>query len=354
MSVEEKRKVLAKLKKDIEDLKYAAADTSLDEVCERAAVPQSERLSTRSVALLRGHFAKVYAMQWCPNSTMLVSASQDGKLIVWNGLTKNKVHAIPLRSSWVMTCAYSPNGNLVACGGLDNICSVYNLRQREAPIKVTRELSAHTGYLSSCRFVDDRQIITSSGDTTCMLWDVETGSLIENFTGHGGDVMSVSVAHKNPNLFVSGACDMKAMVWDARTGRSVATFSGHTGDINAIQFFPNDNLFATGSDDSECKLHDIRALRELKTYKHKLTNSTGITSIDFSRSGRYIFAGYDDFKVHVWDTIRYKDEISGTLQGHTNRVSCLGVSSDGCAVCTGSWDTFLKVWSTDNKGGKSG
>ena len=48
----------------------------------------------------------------------LVSASQDGKLIVWDAYTTNKVHAIPLRSSWVMTCAYSPTGNFVACGEL--------------------------------------------------------------------------------------------------------------------------------------------------------------------------------------------------------------------------------------------
>jgi len=56
----------------------------------------------------------------------LVSASQDGKLIVWDAYTTNKVHAIPLRSSWVMTCAYSPTGNFVACGELSclsqNVC----------------------------------------------------------------------------------------------------------------------------------------------------------------------------------------------------------------------------------------
>ncbi|ELW52789.1 Guanine nucleotide-binding protein G(I)/G(S)/G(T) subunit beta-2 [Tupaia chinensis] len=55
---------------------------------------------------------------------LLVSASQDGKLIIWDSYTTNKVHAIPLRSSWVMTCAYAPSGNFVACGGLDNICSI--------------------------------------------------------------------------------------------------------------------------------------------------------------------------------------------------------------------------------------
>ena len=30
--------------------------------------------------------------------------------------------------------------------------------------------------------------------------------------------------------------------------------------------------------------------------------------------------------------------------GHENRVSCLGVSPTGDALCTGSWDTLLKIW----------
>jgi guanine nucleotide-binding protein G(I)/G(S)/G(T) subunit beta-1 len=31
------------------------------------------------------------------------------------------------------------------------------------------------------------------------------------------------------------------------------------------------------------------------------------------------------------------------LSGHDNRISCLGVSGDGIALCTGSWDSLLKV-----------
>lgn len=124
---------------------------------------------------LKGHLAKIYAMHWSSDQVHLVSASQDGKLLVWDALTTNKTHAIPLRSSWVMTCAYAPSNNFVACGGLDNICSIYNLQSKDLPIRVCRELNAHTGYLSCCRFIDDKQIVTSSGDTTCMLWDIEGG-----------------------------------------------------------------------------------------------------------------------------------------------------------------------------------
>lgn len=76
-----------------------------------------------------------------------------------------------------MTCAYAPSGSYVACGGLDNICSIYSLKTREGNVRVSRELPGHTGYLSCCRFLDDNQIVTSSGD---MSWLVKYFDFIFN------------------------------------------------------------------------------------------------------------------------------------------------------------------------------
>ena len=42
----------------------------------------------------------------------------------------------------------------------------------------------------------------------------------------------------------------------------------------------------------------------------------------------------------VWDITR--GEKVGSLQGHENRVSCLGVSNDGISLCTGSWDSLVR------------
>lgn len=53
-----------------------------------------------------------------------------------------------------MTCAYAPSGNFVACGGLDNMCSIYSLKSREGNVKVSRELSAHTGVCAACLQLD--------------------------------------------------------------------------------------------------------------------------------------------------------------------------------------------------------
>jgi len=106
------------------------------------------------------------------------------------------------------------------------------------------------------------------------------------------------------------------------------------------RFFPNGDAFATGSDDASCRLFDIRADRELNSYTHD-NILCGITSVAFSISGRILFGGYDDWTCNVWDTL--KGERVGVLTGHENRVSCLGVSTDGMALCTGSWDSTLKV-----------
>lgn len=238
----------------------------------------------KSRKVLKGHLAKIYAMHWSTDRRHLVSASQDGKLIIWDAYTTNKVHAIPLRSSWVMTCAYAPSGNYVACGGLDNICSVYNLSSREGPTRVARELSGHSGYLSCCRFINDRRILTSSGDMTCMLWDVETGSKVTEFADHLGDVMSISINPTNQNVFVSGACDAFAKLWDIRTGKTVQTFAGHESDINAVQFFPDGQAFGTGSDDATCRLFDIRADRELNTY--------AVRPCPLSLASIFLFSGF--------------------------------------------------------------
>jgi len=326
------------LKNQIREARKSMADTTLAQAS--ANVEPLGRIQMRTRRTLRGHLAKIYAMHWAADSRNLVSASQDGKLIVWDGYTTNKMHAIPLRSSWVMTCAYAPSLNYVACGGLDNICSIYSLKTREGNVKVSRELSGHNGYLSCCRFLDDNQIVTSSGDMTCALWDIETGLQTTSFSGHTGDVMSLSLSPDN-RTFVSGACDASAKLWDIRDGMCKQTFSGHESDINAITFFPSGWAFTTGSDDATCRLFDIRADQEIGMYSHD-NIICGITSVAFSKSGRLLLGGYDDFNCNLWDTL--KQDRAGVLAGHDNRVSCLGVTDDGMAVATGSWDSFLKIW----------
>lgn len=69
------------------------------------------------------------------------------------------------------------------------------------------------------------------------------------------------------------------------------------------QFFPNGEAICTGSDDATCRLFDLRADQELIVYSHE-SIICGITSVAFSRSGRLLLAGYDDFNCNIWDSLK--------------------------------------------------
>ena len=340
----ELKEQLRQLKEKIEAVKNAKNDGNFDSTRSTAAIPKQRRV-------LKGHFGKVYAMHWGGKTTeLVVSASQDGKLIVWNANTTHKVQAIPLRSSWIMTCAFEQTSNkYIGCGGLDNICSIYTLTTEIGAVtRPSKELAGHEGYLSCCRFISPNNLVTSSGDSTCIYWDVDTGSVKQQFTDHKGDVMFLSLNPQDSNTFVSGSVDHTAKLWDIRTGKCVMTFTGHESDINSVSFFPDGKAFATGSDDNSCILFDLRSYQQLNNF----TNDRlvcGVTSVAFSSSGRMLFSGYDDYQAIVWDTVHSgngsigRDPL-GNLSTHENRVSCLGVQERGLALCTGSWDTVLKVW----------
>jgi len=302
----------------------------------------------RQRRLLRGHYGKVYAVQWQQEAKNeeeadhLVSASQDGKLIIWNARSTNKLRLIALKSAWVMTCAYAPSGRFVACGGLDNMCTIFptNDVASNEP-KPIAELRHHEGYLSSCRFVSDHEILTASGDSLCILWDVNKQAVKTIFDSHSSDVMSVSVS-PDKKIFVSGSCDTTAKVFEMGSGECVGTFTGHEADINTVEWFLDGHAFASGSDDSTLRLFDKRAYRQLNHYSESKFMS-GVTSLCFSKSGKYLFGGYDDspFAV-VWDTLSASpSQIFTTL---TTRVSCVGLQSNGFALATGSWDYNLRIW----------
>lgn len=342
MEINEVKKKLQSLKTELAAARQSKNNGGFDSSSKGAVVPIKLRRQ------LKGHFGKVYAMHWAgAGSYQLVSASQDGKLIVWNGNTTNKIQAIPLRSSWVMTCAFEQTQNkMVACGGLDNMCSIYTLSSESALNRATCELSAHDGYLSCCRFLDPAQILTSSGDSTCILWSVQSSQVVRQFTDHGGDVMSVSPCPTDSNIFVSGSCDAQCKLWDVRASRAVISFDGHESDINDVSFFPSGQAFGTGSDDSSCRLFDLRCNQEVNQYANQ-SILCGITSVAFSHSGRLLIGGYDDFKCNIWDTIVQGSDNTQPIQQlncHDNRVSCVGVQKDGQALCTGSWDTLLRIF----------
>lgn len=71
-----------------------------------------------------------------------------------------------------MSVAFSPSGNMVVCGGLDNLCTVYDMKGNEGKPRIKRVFAFHegffdfySGYIASLCFLDENKMISASGDS---------------------------------------------------------------------------------------------------------------------------------------------------------------------------------------------
>ena len=112
-------------------------------------------------------------------------------------------------------------------------------------------LGAHRGTVRAIAFSPDGKLAaTSSGDHTCMVWDLERrvrmatlGSVPENLTGggvgSGHKHILTSVSISPDGAFVATASyDKTLRVWSLPEGEPLAIMSGHMQIVSAVAFQP--------------------------------------------------------------------------------------------------------------------
>lgn len=383
------------LYQELEKVKRQTRDTTLFKTSSQINSISTHEVDLKLYNTLRGHRNKISQVRWNLDSRHLISASQDGYMIIWDALTGFKKQLIELDNQWVLTCAFAPNGQVAGSGGLDNTLTIYDVRDkgeyslRIGQLTIKLIFKGHKAYISDCDFITNQQVLTASGDMTCAMWDLVKGGKVRDFIDHIGDVLTLSVIPKiegqsESPLLISGSSDGYAKVWDSRSQVSVQNFPVSNSDVTCVKMFPGNYSFITGSDDGVIRMFDLRSDCELSNYslvsqlsslennyhptqsearnsvqlssspisqksKQESVNSNydslGVLSLDFSKSGRLIYSCYSDYGCLIWDT--FKGTIVGKMAfaGHVNRVNDVCVSPDGTGLCTASWDQTIKVWS---------
>lgn len=96
---------------------------------------------------------------------------------------------------------------------------------------------------------------TAGFDRTTRLWDVATGKLIRELSGHTHEVMRVAFS-PNGKQIASGSKANTVRVWDWATGEQVRQIRTHNHFIHGVAFSPDDSRLVCGSMDATIRVWD--------------------------------------------------------------------------------------------------
>jgi eukaryotic-like serine/threonine-protein kinase len=237
---------------------------------------------------------------WSPDSHRLVSSSFikfSGTIIIHDARTAEEVYRWNAHIGPVSGLAWSPNGDLLATGGIDKLVKVWNANSQDKEIA---KLEGHTGQVFAVAWRPDQQRLASaSEDGTVRIWDLTHQQDPIVLSGHGGEVLSVTWSPDGRELASAGADGIR--IWDAATGNVRLHLRGHSGTVAAVAWQPHadseSQRLASVGFDGTLKLWDLISGQEVLTLHD---NNASSTSVAWSPDGQQLVAGSDNGNINIW------------------------------------------------------
>jgi WD40 repeat protein len=290
---------------------------------------------------LEKHQSGITSVDFSSNGEMLVSASEDGEINLWN-LNGEKINFGKDPSSLVFSANLSPDGKKMISAGTDKTIKLW---RTDRPWKTDRQdfkiVGSHDDWIKSAKFSPNGQRIASAGlDNIVKLWDLDGQELIQSVK-HGSTINSISFS-PDSNLITSASKDGRVRVWNLDNNKSQAFKKDDHGWVLSVSFSPDGKLIASAHRDGTIKLWSLDG-QELKSWKG---HSGRAYDVKFDPHGKTLASGGRDGTVKLWNL---DGQELYTFKGHTNEVKSVSFSADGKTLASGSLDNTVRLWSVNGQ-----
>ncbi len=291
---------------------------------------------------LAAHTNAISAVAVSRDGKLLVSASRDQTIALYNLRTGKLLGRLSGHTAPVLAIALSSDGQLLASGSSDRIIKLWYLRTGT----LLKTLTGHSDVVQALAFSPDRQtLLSGSQDGTVKIWQPSSGKLIRTLVSQQQPISAIALSPDGRQLAVGNANDSVAL-WHLGTGHASHTLAA---GARAIAFSPNGRILAVGSQDQTIKLWDTQTFALLNTFGSSLGQSsadsrrvTHGSAIAFSPDGHALASGRKDGTVNLWHLPT--GQVLSQIPAHTDAVSAIAYSQDGQVLATGSADQTVKIW----------
>ena len=180
----------------------------------------------------------ITALAFSPDGKSVVACSQAG-LHVYDFPTLSLQRTIEVSAHNIHDLAFSPDGDQLAVGGgnpaTDGIIEIFSWPEG----KSLHVLRKHWDSVTAVAWRDASSLASASLDRRILLWDLPTGTAIQQLEGHSKGVSSVCFL-SDKDVLVSTGIDRSIRVWDLMSGELICSMNNHTLPVHDLALHPSD------------------------------------------------------------------------------------------------------------------
>jgi WD40 repeat protein len=286
--------------------------------------------------------------------------SDNNFVQLWDVETGRLLETIDTGSNYVTTVAFSPDGTLLASGGMypdENAIRLWKLDSvfegNDTPWKTQNQ---HTRSVFSIDFSPNGEtLLSGSGDNTVRAWDVTGDRPASTLMYRAGAIVQIYAVDYSPataddgeqlvaiagSVFQGSTPTELLEIWDATSREMVHQLQGHTSSVDSVAFSPDGKILASGGSYPDNNIHiwDAQSGEQLRVLEGHVS---GVRNLAFSPDGETLASSGWDATIYLWDV--ETGEVKGFNDEHTSVVWSSALSPDGNMLATGGDEGFIRLW----------
>jgi serine/threonine protein kinase len=301
--------------------------------------PPPLRITTvETFRTLRGHSDFVNSVAWSPVTTLLASGSQDGEVIIWDGLSGQTMLELNGHANSVNSVAWSADGRLLASGSDDTTVKIWDSSNGVQVAILQSTAAVNSLAWSPDRVGNGRQLVLGNEDGSVEVWDVDSGRQLQLLTTGGDPINGVSWS-ADGTLLAAGGADAFVHVWEADSGRLLLSLDSNASAVTSVAWSADSRFLASGGADGTIQIWDGATGQQLRLLEG---HDRFVNGVAWAPDSQHLVSGSGDQTIRVWDAL--SGLLISTVNAHLDTVTEVAWSADGDLVASGGRDQVVRTW----------